>query len=141
MKRIIFALVISTLIGCSHNADLPQGPYTMEQIYDGASDKTPPPTSDHTADEMASHAPLPLRPIQSGERDLAGFTREAATEITTRFPRVPNPTLVMYVYPHLAGELPVPGYTTTFPLWESAPYALPGETLTTETLTTEALAR
>ena len=132
MKFIIFALVMATLIGCSHNAELPQGPYTMEQIYDGASDKSPPGASDHTIGHTP--LPLPLRPIQSGERDLRGFTREAATEITTRFPRVPNPTLVMYVYPHLAGELPVPGYTTTFPLWESAPYALPGETITTEAL-------
>jgi conjugative transfer region lipoprotein (TIGR03751 family) len=46
-----------------------------------------------------------------------------------QFPRLPNPDLVMYVYPHLAGtQAPVPGYSTVFPLYESQ-YALPGERL------------
>jgi conjugative transfer region lipoprotein (TIGR03751 family) len=37
--------------------------------------------------------------------------------------------LVMYVFPHLAGaeRVPVPGYATTFPLYERIEYALPGE--------------
>jgi hypothetical protein len=44
------------------------------------------------------------------------------------FARLPNPDLVMYVFPHLArGRYPVPGYYTVFPMYESAPYALPGE--------------
>jgi conjugative transfer region lipoprotein (TIGR03751 family) len=35
----------------------------------------------------------------------------------------------MFVFPHLAGEagVPVPGYATTFPMYERAEYALPGE--------------
>ncbi|HGP4256684.1 TPA: TIGR03751 family conjugal transfer lipoprotein, partial [Pseudomonas aeruginosa] len=37
--------------------------------------------------------------------------------------------LVMYVYPHLAGTdpVPVPGYTTVFPLYQRVQYAMPGE--------------
>ena len=48
------------------------------------------------------------------------------------FPRLPNPSLVMYVFPHLAGaeRTPVPGYATTFPLYERVEYALPGEVAT-----------
>jgi conjugative transfer region lipoprotein (TIGR03751 family) len=55
--------------------------------------------------------------------------REAATEIESVFPRLPNPTLVMYVFPHLSGDerTPVPGYVTTFPFYEKLEYALPGE--------------
>jgi conjugative transfer region lipoprotein (TIGR03751 family) len=45
-----------------------------------------------------------------------------------RFARVPNPDLVMVVYPHLSkGKYPVPGYVTVFPMYESTQYALPGE--------------
>lgn len=45
-----------------------------------------------------------------------------------RFARVPNPDLVMVVYPHLAkGKYPVPGYVTVFPMYDTVEYALPGE--------------
>lgn len=45
-----------------------------------------------------------------------------------RFVRVPNPDLVMVVYPHLSrGKYPVPGYLTVFPMYEQIQYALPGE--------------
>lgn len=57
------------------------------------------------------------------------FTRTARNEIYSQFRRLPNPDLVMYVYPHLAGTdpVPVPGYTTVFPLYQRVEYALPGE--------------
>ncbi|MCX8967295.1 TIGR03751 family conjugal transfer lipoprotein [Erwinia psidii] len=57
------------------------------------------------------------------------YTRTAADEIKARFKRLPNPDMVMYVYPHLtAGEpTPVPGYSTVFPLYTRMNYALPGE--------------
>ena len=45
------------------------------------------------------------------------------------FHRLPNPDLVMYVYPHLAGTdpAPVPGYTIVFPFYQRVQYAMPGE--------------
>lgn len=69
------------------------------------------------------------RPIVSGEAALHGYTRDAFNEIDVLFPRLPNPTLVMYIFPHLAGDAgaPVPGYTTAFPMYEQVEYALPGE--------------
>ena len=69
--------------------------------------------------------PLP----SSGFHHYRGFVREAANEIDTVFARLPNPTLVMYIYPHLSGgeRTPVPGYVTTFPFYERVEYALPGE--------------
>ena len=72
-------------------------------------------------------------PVQTlppnGIAHYRGFVREAANEINTVFPRLPNPTLVMYIFPHLSGEerSPVPGYVTTFPFYERVEYALPGE--------------
>ncbi len=69
------------------------------------------------------------RPLDTGESALQGYSRDAFNEIEVLFPRLPNPTLVMYVFPHLAGETraPVPGYATAFPMYEKVEYALPGE--------------
>lgn len=57
------------------------------------------------------------------------YTRSAANEIHRQFHRLPNPDLVMYVFPHLAGTdpVPVPGYSTVFPLYQRVQYAMPGE--------------
>ncbi len=75
---------------------------------------------------------LGTRPINSGDEDLGGYTREALNELDITFPRLPNPSLVLYIFPHLAGaeRTPVPGYVTTFPLYERVEYALPGEVAT-----------
>ena len=64
----------------------------------------------------------------AGSNSLAGYTREVDTEIENLFPRLPNPPLVMYVFPHLTrtGQ-PVPGYATSFPMYDKTEYALPGE--------------
>ena len=44
------------------------------------------------------------------------------------FMLLPNPTIALYVYPHLVnGNIPVPGYTTQFTLYTEVHYALPGE--------------
>lgn len=51
----------------------------------------------------------------------------ALADLQQDFRRVPNPEILGYVYPHLSGDLPVPGYYTTFPLREGVRYARPGE--------------
>jgi len=57
------------------------------------------------------------------------YTRTAENEIDSLFPRLPNPDLVMYVFPHLAGShpTPVPGYSTVFAFYDHVQYAMPGE--------------
>lgn len=73
------------------------------------------------------------RPVSDTERTLSQQTRESYSrtqenEIQQTFPRLPNPDLVMYVFPHLAdGNTPVPGYSTVFPFYSQVQYALPGE--------------
>ena len=71
-------------------------------------------------DPQAQREALGRRALGSGEAPLHGYTREAYHELETTFPRLPSPTLVMYVFPHLASEerVPVPGYVTTFPMYE-----------------------
>ncbi len=73
------------------------------------------------------------RPIGTMNERSAGeppaYTRSAQTEIYSQFQRLPNPDLLMYVFAHLAGTdpVPIPGYTTVFPLYQHVQYALPGE--------------
>ena len=122
---LISALGLISLAGCASTKDtiLPQDGPSMKAIYDAH------------VHEMNAHDPqvirgeLGNRPIMTGEAALQGYTRDAFKEIDVLFPRLPNPSLVMYVFPHLAGEAhaPVPGYATAFPMYEQVEYALPGE--------------
>ena len=40
---------------------------------------------------------------------------------------LPNPKIVLFVFPHIAEGVPVPGYATGFSLYEKDHYALPAE--------------
>ncbi|CCG36504.1 putative uncharacterized protein [Xanthomonas citri pv. mangiferaeindicae LMG 941] len=78
---------------------------------------------------QALRRPLTEAEGQAAPQVQARYTRTAQNEIYRQFHRLPNPDLVMYVFPHLAGSepMPVPGYTTVFPLYQRVQYALPGE--------------
>ena len=73
--------------------------------------------------------PLTEADVQAAPAEQMRYTRTARNEVHRQFQRLPNPDLVMYVYPHLAGTdpVPVPGYTTVFPLYQRIQYAMPGE--------------
>lgn len=73
--------------------------------------------------------PLTDADVRGAPAVQARYTRTAQNEIYRQFHRLPNPDLVMYVFPHLAGSdpVPVPGYSTVFPLYQRVQYALPGE--------------
>ena len=73
--------------------------------------------------------PLTDADMQAAPAEQMRYTRTARNEVHRQFQRLPNPDLVMYVYPHLAGTdpVPVPGYTTVFPLYQRIQYAMPGE--------------
>ena len=122
------ALLVSinlVLGGCASTKEavLPQDGPSMKAIYDAHLEEMA------ARDPQAVRGELGSRPLASGAAPLDGYTRDAYKEIETTFPRLPNPTLVMYVFPHLATEerVPVPGYATTFPMYERVEYALPGE--------------
>lgn len=123
--RLLLAVVLTSLLlaGCTTTKEsvLPQDGPTMKAIYDRHMSGL------QRAEPRAGMRGAPL--AHTGIAHYHGFVREAASELETRFPRLPNPTLVMYVYPHLSGpeRSPVPGYVTTFPFYERVEYALPGE--------------
>lgn len=123
---LITALVLINLIltGCASTKEavLPQDGPSMKMIYQQHIEAVA------AGDPLMMRQSLGDRPLVD-DGSLHGYSREAYNELDTTFPRLPNPTLVMYVFPHLAGDeaLPVPGYVTTFPLYEGGEYALPGE--------------
>ncbi len=71
----------------------------------------------------------PPQPTPAAGR--GGATRTAVKSTQRRFPRLPNPDLTLYIFAHLSGgageQVPVPGYTTVFPLYARPYYAQPGE--------------
>ena len=123
--RTLLPIVLISLGACAASKDtiLPSEGASMKTIY----------TEHFNAigmrDAMSVRKELNGRPLQVDVTDLAGYTRDAFNELDAHFPRLPNPTLVMYVFPHLAGaeRVPVPGYATTFPMYRQVEYALPGE--------------
>lgn len=105
--------------------EVTQGSPTVLQIYRGQG---------HVAGDAAEltaqqqlRSSSTARPIAAGDEDTQRYW-SALEPLRQRFARVPNPDLVMVVYPHLAkGKYPVPGYVTVFPMYEQTHYALPGE--------------
>lgn len=73
--------------------------------------------------------PLTRSDVMAAPALNASYTRTAQNEIDRQFHRLPNPDLVMYVFPHLTGSdpVPIPGYSTVFPLYHRVQYAMPGE--------------
>lgn len=120
------SVVVLALSGCATTKEevLPENMPTMAEVYrDHAS-------AGNTGEAalLEARASLSAWTVGSGDADLSGWTREAAYETALLFPRVPNPTIVLYVYPHVTrAGLPVPGYATAFPMYDAAPFALPGE--------------
>jgi conjugative transfer region lipoprotein (TIGR03751 family) len=114
-----------SLAACAGSKDsiLPSDGVTMKTIYERHFHDMGMRDADGVREELKG------RPVHADTEDLAGYTRDAFNELDAHFPRLPNPTLVMYVFPHLAGaeRTPVPGYSTTFPLYRQVEYALPGE--------------
>lgn len=133
MKKTMFRCLIWIsmlcwiLTGCSTDKEtmLPHGEQTMLDIWnDAASQGTQLQLLDA---RQPLHRPLDQTNISASFQER--YTRTAANEIRNLFPRLPNPDLVLYVYPHLSGteQAPVPGYSTVFPFYQRVQYALPGE--------------
>lgn len=139
MPRVAIAMLglisLALLSGCATSKDelMPTNGVTMQELWEqgttagGESHHTGSPGQRAVDDARGALR----RPIDDGEMraELTRYTRNAANEIYSQFSRLPNPDLVMFVYPHLAGgeSVPVPGYSTVFPLYNKPQYAMPGE--------------
>lgn len=128
---LVLALILG---GCTTNKDelLPHGEANMMDVWQNG---TTGGTSGSTNSRMLLDArqelrrPLSEAQVVRQQVDANAFTRTPQNEIYSQFKRLPNPDLVMYVFPHLAGSdpVPVPGYTTVFPMYQRVQYAMPGE--------------
>ncbi|VFR55143.1 putative lipoprotein [plant metagenome] len=134
-RGLALVLTIAVLAGCATSKEklLPHGDNTMMDVWqqnagDGGG-------ASQTARRQLLDARQNLRrlltetDVQAAPAEQTRYTRTARNEVHRQFQRLPNPDLVMYVYPHLAGTdpVPVPGYTTVFPLYQRVQYAMPGE--------------
>ena len=129
---LVLALILG---GCATSKDelLPHGEHDMLDIWNQETGGGSGPLAGRRLLDARQglRRPLTEADVQAAPIDAASYTRSAANEIHRQFRRLPNPDLTMYVFPHLAGAdpVPVPGYSTVFPFYRRAPYALPGERL------------
>lgn len=79
--------------------------------------------------ELLDKRSLLRRPMIEGDVELSNYVRTEKSQLEAKFKLLPNPTLYMFVAPHLAAEtrVPIPGYLTEFKMWDKDHYALPGE--------------
>jgi len=129
----VILLIALLLAGCSTTKDsmLTHGDQTMMDIWSaGTAGGAGSQQSRQLLDARLSlRRPLTSTDIQNSMAMQTTYTRTSANEIVSQFQRLPNPDLVMYVFAHLAGTdpVPVPGYSTVFPLYQRVQYAMPGE--------------
>jgi conjugative transfer region lipoprotein (TIGR03751 family) len=118
----INGLLAVLLVGCATDQEalLVHGSQTMLQIWQAE-------TGGSARGFSRAHQFLDVQLALQGISPIHAYTRTAANETAQQFYRLPNPDLVMFVFPHLAGEQPVPGYSTVFPFYQRVQYALPGE--------------
>ncbi|EIU1655452.1 MULTISPECIES: TIGR03751 family conjugal transfer lipoprotein [Pseudomonadota] len=135
IDRPLVLLAAAVLAGCATSSEklLPRGEHTMLDVWQHETGGY----NGGQAGRLLLDARQDLRrPLIDADTLAAparneAYTRTAANEIQRQFHRLPNPDLVMYVFPHLAGtdSVPVPGYSTVFPLYQRVQYAMPGERL------------
>lgn len=136
IKLILILSFTLLLSACSTSKDelLPHDSTTMLDVWNQGTGGSVSVSGNQTAQQLMDARFQLRRPLTESELALqvsfqTNYTRQAHTEITNQFKRLPNPDLVMYVFPHLAGSdpVPVPGYSTVFPLYQRVQYAMPGE--------------
>ena len=91
----------------------------MEQVYDSMS-KQNNATDNVDSSETDSES--------DSKTALQDFRQKRIRKniVSSEFHKIPNPELQMYIYPHLAGrdQIPVPGYTTVFNVYERDHYEI-----------------
>lgn len=135
IKGLALAAAIAVLGGCATSKEelLTHSDRTMMDIWQqetGGGGGTGQVARRQLLDARQSlRRPLTEMDVQAAPAEQMRYTRTARNEVYRQFKRLPNPDLVMYVFPHLAGTdpVPIPGYTTVFPLYQRVQYAMPGE--------------
>ncbi|MEZ8717912.1 TIGR03751 family conjugal transfer lipoprotein [Vibrio splendidus] len=123
-RNLISALSLLGLFGCSTSQDdtLPRPQTSSEQVWHNQMSGGGANADSLSQTQGELRMPLDMTTLAQRQSD---YTRDSWREATNLFPRLPNPDVVLYVLPHQSGALPVPGYSTVFPLYERVHYAAP----------------
>ena len=127
-SALVMLVIGAALSGCSTSKEemLPPGDSSMLELWQGKDGGGSARNAVAARDSL--RRPLTESESQASVADDRSYSRTQESEISQQFPRLPNPDLVMYVFPHLAdGNTPVPGYSTVFPFYSQVQYAMPGE--------------
>jgi conjugative transfer region lipoprotein (TIGR03751 family) len=119
---ISFLIILISISGCTTCANaIPNDEPTMAEIYENAMQQSHQSTLEQARSQVKN--------MRCCEACLLQNRQTETNQINALFPTLPNPQLVMYVYPHLShsDEAPVPGYMTAFSLYEKMYYAVEGE--------------
>lgn len=138
-KILMLAIASISLTACSSMFGnvVPQSGPSMEQVYDGMHAKTS--ASQHAQPNAveASTDTTELTVLRQNVKLTTPVNAQSVLvnadtkSIQQAFHKLPNPELVMYIYPHLAGsdQVPIPGYSTEFSVYEHDYYALSQEAM------------
>ena len=98
-------LLVVWISACASPAELPETASTVRDLYRQAMPLgTPEPMSRSLPAKSAMDSP---------------FMAEVDRQLYRDFRVLPNPRLVLYVYPHLTADgIPIPGYATWFHVFE-----------------------
>ena len=115
--------LISLLAACATKETmLPTPKYSMKEVYDQHMQGV-------GSGQVLDRRSQLRRPMIESDINLSDYVRTEKNQLEAKFKFLPNPTLYMFVAPHLASQsqVPVPGYLTEFKMWKTEHYALPGE--------------
>ena len=120
----LFAALISfNLSACSSISGnvVPKSGPAMEKVYDSMGDQNV--DNIDNSNKLNSKQNIKLFRAKQFAVQNSEYKNYRTLE---RLHKIPNPELRMYIYPHLAGrdQIPVPGYTTEFNVYERDYYAL-----------------
>lgn len=133
---LVSLISIGLLSGCTTPGRnmLPHGDMTMAQIYRvqaqqgsyGGGQYKENANYMNQYSEAANYQ-VKVRPNEHKLRSV----RASNTSVNSEFKVLPNPNIPVYVFPHMAhyngSTAPVPGYGTSFFMYEKNHYAMPGE--------------
>ncbi len=126
---LLFLCTSINLIGCSSMRGnvVPQTGPSMEQVYDGMGIQASKAANGNNSPQTEMDVAAIRKTVSAENKERR---KGSATAQGNAFRKLPNPELTLYVYPHLAGnaEIPIPGYSTVFNVYDHDHYALPQET-------------
>ncbi len=124
LKSVGLSIILTSLLAAcsSKDAMLPVPDQNMKAVYNqhmnGVGDG-----------KLLDKRSLIRRDMTDNDVELSDYVRTEKNQLQAKFKRIPNPTMYMFVAPHLASDtqVPIPGYLTEFKMWDKEHYALPGE--------------